>query len=280
MEEDRISIIIPIYNSEKWLSRCLNSVIHQTYKNLEIILINDGSTDNSLNVCEKFKEMDNRIKIINKDNEGVSIARNVGIKEATGKYIKFVDSDDWLENKCCELLYNEIKKEETDLVICGLIIVKNNIILRKPYLNKRLVRIHENEKEFEYINKVFASPCNKLYKKDKIKSFFKEDLSSGEDLLFNLSYLKETCKISILEECLYDVCLDNDESLNRKFREDKLDIVLELIKEQIKFCDELYGSRYKKVFFYNMYIEHTHAYFRELAQIYNYKKFVCNCQVT
>ena len=93
----KISIIVPIYNTEKYLGNCLNSIINQTYKNLEIILINDGSTDNSLSICNNYKNKDNRIKIVNKTHTGVSDTRNIGIKNATGEYIGFVDSDDYIE---------------------------------------------------------------------------------------------------------------------------------------------------------------------------------------
>src|SRR5699024_165398 len=93
----KLSIIVPIYNSEKRLGRCLNSIINQSYKNIEIILVNDGSTDTSLEICNEFKKKDSRVKVINKENEGVALARNDGLLVATGDYIAFVDSDDYLD---------------------------------------------------------------------------------------------------------------------------------------------------------------------------------------
>ena len=100
-----ISVIIPIYNVEKYLTKCIESVINQTYKNLEIILVNDGSTDNSKEIIDKYSSIDSRIKVINKKNGGLSDARNVGIELAKGEYITFLDSDDWIELNMYEKLY-------------------------------------------------------------------------------------------------------------------------------------------------------------------------------
>lgn len=263
--EDKISVIVPIYNAEKWLKRCLESIVNQTYTNLEILLINDGSTDNSFNICKDFEERDKRIILINKSNEGVSKTRNVGLEKATGKYIKFVDSDDWMEKETCEELIKLIQQEKTDLAICGLNIYKNNNILRTPHLKKKIVEIKKDIKEFEYIYKVFASPCNKLYKKDKIKQQFKTDLDMGEDLLFNLMYLKQINIISITEQCLYNVCLDNEKSLNRKFREDKLDTTLKLTEQELNFCKKTYGNLENATFLYNKYLLLLHAYLLQIS---------------
>ena len=110
-----VSIIVPIYNKEKELKQCIESVINQTYTNLEIILVNDGSTDLSREICEKFLQSDSRIKLINKKNEGVELARVTGLKYATGDYVTFVDPDDWIQNNAIEVLVNSIKKENADV---------------------------------------------------------------------------------------------------------------------------------------------------------------------
>ena len=115
---NKISVIVPIYNVEQYVERCLNSIIENTYKNLEIICINDGSTDNSLKILEKIAENEQRIKIIDKINGGVSSARNIGLDVATGDYIAFVDSDDWVHNRYFEILLDFAIKEEADIVAC------------------------------------------------------------------------------------------------------------------------------------------------------------------
>lgn len=116
----KISIIIPIYNVEKYLPECLDSIISQTFSDIEIICINDGSTDDSLKILQDYKKKDNRIIIIDKQNEGSGIARNIGLKKALGEYICFIDSDDWLENSTSlEKMYNAAEKDCLDILIFG-----------------------------------------------------------------------------------------------------------------------------------------------------------------
>ena len=115
----KISIIIPVYNVEKYLSQCLDSIINQTFKDFECICVNDGSKDNSLNILQEYSKKDNRIKIVSQENKGVSIARNVGMKISKGKYISFIDSDDWICNDYLEVLYNNMEKFDYDIVICN-----------------------------------------------------------------------------------------------------------------------------------------------------------------
>ena len=121
MQKDLISIVIPVYNVENYLNRCIESIISQTYENIEIILINDGSKDNSLLICKEYKNKDKRIKVIDKKNEGVSIARNIGVEKSSGKYVIFVDSDDWIEKTFVENLHKKISEYNVDICIGGCI---------------------------------------------------------------------------------------------------------------------------------------------------------------
>lgn len=123
---DKISIVVPIYNVEKYLDQCVKSIINQTYKNLEIILVNDGSIDNSGKICDKYKRQDNRVIVIHKENGGSSDARNVGIQIATGKYIGFVDSDDYIEKDMYEFLYNNMINENADISCCNRFLLWSN----------------------------------------------------------------------------------------------------------------------------------------------------------
>lgn len=120
-----ITLVIPIYNIENYLGRCLDSVINQTYKDLEIILVNDGSTDNSLEICESYAKEDSRIKIINKNNGGLSSARNVGLDACKGDYVTFIDSDDWVSLDYIEILYKNIIDNNADISIINAIKVKS-----------------------------------------------------------------------------------------------------------------------------------------------------------
>ena len=120
MKNPLVSVIIPIYNVEKYINKTINSVINQTYKNLEIILVNDGATDNSLEICKKYNEIDSRIMIIEKENGGLSSARNAGLDVAKGEYISLIDGDDFIESHFIEYLLSLIIKSEADIAECYL----------------------------------------------------------------------------------------------------------------------------------------------------------------
>ena len=126
MEKPLISIIIPVYKVEKYLEKCIKSVLSQTYKNLQIILVDDGSPDNCGNICDDYARVDNRIEVIHKANGGLSDARNVGLKAARGEYIGFVDSDDYVSNEMFENLYNTLISNDVDVSICNFYIVIDN----------------------------------------------------------------------------------------------------------------------------------------------------------
>ncbi len=132
MFEIKVSIIVPIYNSEKNLDRCVNSILRQSYKNLELILINDGSTDSSLDICNNFRKLNENIIVIDQKNMGVSAARNIGLRYATGDLIQFVDSDDYIDSDMTESLVNCIRENNADLVICGYkSIFQDRVVLHK-----------------------------------------------------------------------------------------------------------------------------------------------------
>ncbi|NST07596.1 glycosyltransferase, partial [Enterococcus faecalis] len=116
----KISIIVPVYNVEKYLEKCVRSILAQTFTDFELILVDDGSPDSSGAMCDQFAEQDQRVKVIHKENGGLSDARNAGIEIATGEYLGFVDSDDYIADDMYELLYTNIVKEDADLSICGI----------------------------------------------------------------------------------------------------------------------------------------------------------------
>ena len=119
IQDSLVSIIVPVYNSEKYVERCILSILNQTYSIIELILINDGSTDSSLNILDEYSRKDNRIILVNKENEGVSASRNLGIEIATGKYLMFIDNDDFVEPSYVETYVSEIEKYSADLIIGG-----------------------------------------------------------------------------------------------------------------------------------------------------------------
>ena len=246
MNENLISLIVPVFNCESKLSKCLESILNQTYQNIEVILIDDGSKDLSPKICDDFATQDKRIQVIHKKNEGVSIARNTGIKRAKGKFVQFVDSDDIIEPDMCEQLINAITKDSFDLAICGYKKLSKNYIKEVYYDNKT---INKNNIEPE-INNLLAlgfinSPWNKLYVREKIKSLFSPNLSLGEDLLFNLDYLLRTKKIIVLNKCLYNYNEDTPSSLMKNNKKNDFDIFLKLYMKSIDFCKSKFGPNCK-----------------------------------
>lgn len=195
----KISIIIPIYNLEQFLSKALESCINQTYKNIEIICINDGSTDNSLNLLKEFKNKDNRIKIINQVNKGVSIARNVGMKYASGKYLLFLDGDDYLDLQTCEKIYYKNLSSDFDILFYNILSFSKSMERRKhsikPYKNcKNYYLIYSND---------WICGC---YKKDfllKHKIKFPEKIKISEDHIFKLKALYNNPQIAFIDDFLY-----------------------------------------------------------------------------
>lgn len=162
----KISVVVPIYNVEQYLERCVESIVNQTYTNLEILLVNDGSVDNSDEIIQKFLLKDSRIKRIYKENGGLSDARNVGMLQASGDYIIFIDSDDYIEKEMLESLYNQIEKEQADVSVCN---VMNEYVNKKsPQCADENLYFVYNQQQFlkEYLlgEKVPGSICNKLLK--------------------------------------------------------------------------------------------------------------------
>lgn len=210
-----ISIIIPIYNSENNLEKCIDSVIKQTYKNIEIILVDDGSKDSSLDKCYKYSKLDNRIKVIHKENEGVAIARNVGINYSTGEYITFVDADDWLEKNAIANLYKDLKEKNVDIVrgnyaindgkkayAYGKLYEFENCLIKKENNDKRELLIEEILRG-KFLSYVWLL----LIKKSIIienKLYFKEKIPMMEDTIFYIELIKLNYDIYISNNINYN----------------------------------------------------------------------------
>jgi len=178
-----ITVIIPVYNTEKYLDRCINSIINQTLMDIEILCINDGSTDNSLKILSDYANKDNRIRIISQINKGLSAARNTGIKAANGVYILHVDSDDWIESDMCEIMYKETKEHNADIVTSHVYFdyPRKAVLKKEPY--KKINDFNDFLMTFT-VKRGINSVCNKLikhdlYLKNNIEHY--EDISLGED---------------------------------------------------------------------------------------------------
>lgn len=235
---DLISIIIPVYNVEKYLKECLESVINQTYTNLEIILVDDGSTDSSGNICDEYKKRDTRIKVIHKENGGVSIARNLGLNNANGQYIGFIDSDDYVEPKYCEKLLKSIKENNVQCALCKFDKVyekKNqNTIFESNYImdkNDLIMEILDVQKGFGFCTQ-------KLWTKNALVDIkYNENIKVGEDSLFCIESCKNIYKVYVLNEKLYHYRL-NENSLVRKYDENYAQKYLRAMQETKKYIEE------------------------------------------
>ena len=193
-----ISIIVPVYNVEDYLRKCLESIINQTYKNLEIILIDDGSTDNSGKICDEYADKDNRIQVIHKINGGLSDARNAGLEIAKGEYIGFVDSDDYIAEDMYEFLYNLSVDNDLDVAMCASCDVYEDGRV-KAHKNFKTIFINKKEEIIEnlFVNQnagVTVSVCNKLFKREILKDCEFTVGKTYEDAFFILKWIKNTKK--------------------------------------------------------------------------------------
>lgn len=224
MNPPQISIIIPVYNSQKYLRECLNSIQAQEFSDFEVLLIDDGSTDNSWAICEEFSADDSRFKAFSKENEGVSSARNLGIDEATGDWIWFIDSDDYIRKDAVEILQKAIEKNETDGLIFGYQKVSPNGNSIYMFDKKgKIITLNQNETlklmyqsvHYPYQGYVWSKLFKRsIIKKHKIK--FNAEIYFNEDRLFCVEYYSKcTAELTYLLEDLYFYLDADDSAMNR-----------------------------------------------------------------
>ena len=221
-----ISIIVPCYNSEKYLERCVYSLINQTIKNIEIILINDGSTDKTGELCEYYANLDKRIKVIHKKNEGVAYARNTGIDFATGKYIGFVDSDDFVELDMYEILYSAMISNDADISQCSYNRVEGKkIIPINKTQNNIILNNEDGMKNVIDATIFFPAVWNKLYKRNIIKTYFRS-FRLCEDRIFNIETFINAKKSIYVDICKYNYVNNVGSLVNVDYSKKNLDVLL------------------------------------------------------
>ena len=229
----KISVIVPVYNVEKYIKRCVDSILNQSYKNFELILIDDGSTDSSASICDEYAERYDNIKTIHKSNEGVSSARNFGLKQACGEYIAFIDSDDWIEADMAQECYAFANKQRTDILTMDYFVnVKKKECLRKqkPKSLNPLTILHQILTE-----ELFGSVWLRIIRKgfyDKYPTTFPEHMGYCEDVLFWAFFLQLQPKIDYLPKAFYHYVQDNNNSITRNY-------TIEKYNERKKFIYEL-----------------------------------------
>lgn len=204
---DLVSVIVPIYNVEEYLSRCIDSIVKQTYTNLEIILVDDGSPDNCPKICDEFADKDARIKVIHKKNGGLSDARNAGLEICTGEYISFIDSDDWVHQDFIKILYDVVCENDADIAECAVSYVdESNHILRKRGISKEYL-ICDNIEAIRLLiceDGVYQTVWNKLYSRKSIGELKFPFGKLNEDEFWTYKVFDKTKKIAVVNTPLYN----------------------------------------------------------------------------
>lgn len=234
MLQELVTVIVPAYNCEHTIKKCIESIARQTYKNIEIVIINDGSLDCTQTICQNLKKQYSNIILINQKNKGVSESRNIGISNANGYYIMFVDADDYIENNMIEVMMSNNEKQ-FDFICANYKKKINNKVLNNSEIAEKLLF---NKDEFLNIfwelfkKQLINSPVCRLYKRNIINCNnikFNTCYDLGEDLIFNLEYINKCTTFHIIPDCLYNY-IYTDESLTTKYRDDYLVIQMELVK--------------------------------------------------
>lgn len=238
---NKLSVIVPVYNGEKYLKKCIESIINQTYKNLEIIIIDDGSSDNSIEIINKYAYKDKRIKLFKQKNLGVSAARNLGIKNSTGELLTFIDCDDWIELNTYQLLINELEFNNSELAMYSFVreYKRKQVFEKLPFEEVTLIKnkditynlianliAGESENECPIMGSVWR--C--IFKKsliEKYNIFFDVSISFGEDLIFLIEYLLKCKRVSILNKHLYHYRFQEMSAISR-YNDDLWDKSLKL----------------------------------------------------
>lgn len=236
----KVSVIVPVYNVEKYLGKCIDSILNQTFSDFEIILVDDGSPDNSGAICDEYAKKDDRIKVIHKTNGGVSSARNDGISEANGDYIMFVDSDDFIEPQMLEAM---LPTEDEDIIFCGFRYVYDDrteerliesfcLISKEEFINKYYI-------DSEMTN-VISGPYNKLFKKaiiDENNIKFNQNISICEDGLFVVEFMQKAAKFSNIGTAYYNYVQYCDETLMSRYNSNAFDACTYLYQGKKKFVE-------------------------------------------
>jgi glycosyltransferase involved in cell wall biosynthesis len=271
----RVSIILPVYNSEKYLHKCINSILAQTFSDFELIIVNDGSQDQSVNICNEFLEKDKRIRVFHKANEGVSSARNVGIDNAVGKYVCFIDSDDWVEEEYIESFFvEELECDESVFVIQD--ILKETKVKTYKYCNfpRKILQTNEFSGLFtKYEIYRYGHPFSKLYYLLFIREHsirFDSIINYSEDLVFMLEYMKHVKKILLLKSAKYHYVDNGPNTLINTFNSFDSEFYgfkkISSIVESLIFCLELDAESTRKLHY-----KVAHYYSRSVQSIYKSK---------
>ena len=224
MNQPLISVIVPIYNVEDYLDRCVESIVKQTYKHLEIILVDDGSPDNCPQICDGWAEKDSRIKVIHKENGGLSDARNAGLKITTGEIVSFIDSDDWIEMDMFEKMLNRMIEDDCDIVSCGVKWVEEDgSVIRDVTSNDGVLDTQSAMKELLNDGKLKQHVWNKIYKFDLIQDVPFEKGKYHEDVFWSYLIVGRAKRISVITDSFYNYVQRSNSIMGEGFSAKRLD---------------------------------------------------------
>ncbi|WP_226038117.1 glycosyltransferase family 2 protein [Aquibacillus saliphilus] len=264
--EEKISIIVPVYNVEKYLGKCVNSILKQSYQNFELILVDDGSQDNCGMICDRLAKNDKRIKVIHKSNGGLSSARNAGLKFATGKYISFIDSDDYIHPNMYEILYNYLQKYCSDIVICDFVRVLENV--KHPYEKINVDQNVRNYSNIEALENIYTSlgttfivSWNKLYKRHLFFNLKFEEGRIHEDEFIAHKILYKSSKITYVQCELYYYVQREDGIINSPFNIKKIDAIYANL-DRINFLNSINQIQLRRKAEFNFILLFFQLYFK------------------
>ena len=237
--EDMVSIIVPVYKVEKEIKRCVDSILNQTYRNIEVILIDDGSPDHCPVICDDYARMDSRVKVIHKENGGLSDARNAGLDVAEGTYIAFVDSDDWVERDYIETLYVNAIKENADISIIGFSMVWESGKIRRFSTDNEYYILNKEQAIRELLkqNKFYCMVCQKMYKAYIFENIRFPVGKLYEDVAISLPTFTKASKVVVSGVSKYNYFQRSTSIVNSKFNKDKL-YFLECCRNIIDYSNE------------------------------------------
>lgn len=248
MNNPVISCIVPVFKVEQFLQQCIDSILAQTFTDFELILVDDGSPDNSGKICDEYAKKDSRIKVIHKENGGVSSARNVGLDIAKGEWICFVDSDDWVEPEYMQMLYEGALTTVNSISICGLVNQEELAFFSElsktentylEYNNESFVYILERYRNTNFCTNILHAPWCKLYNKKIINNIrFNEDISVFEDFDFNMKIFNNNFRFVYVPRCLYHYRV-NDNSITHTLSYKRINDILNAIDLDKKLFDQI-----------------------------------------
>lgn len=249
-EKSLISIIVPIYNVEAYLNKCVTSLIQQTYRHLEIILVDDGSLDNCPQMCDEWAIKDSRIKVIHKQNGGLSDARNAGMAVAAGEWIAFIDSDDWIENNAFEKMYLRSQVDESDVVSCGVKWVKeDDTLINEVIVNQEEVLDTESAmREIIIDGKLKQHVWNKLYRRSLIADIPFEKDKYHEDVFWSYQVFGRAKKVSLMTEAFYHYVQRSNSIMGESYSAKRLD-ALDAMLQRCEYVKSYFPDLFNKALY-------------------------------